>query len=590
MSGRKATTEIIPGDKALSVGKPNSNLPNGWVWSELNELAELATGHTPSRKHPEYWDGDIPWMAVRDASKYNGRTIYETKEHINQLGLNNSAAVLLPKNTVCLSRTASIGYSILLGVEMATSQGFVNWVCSNGLLPRFLQLVFFSEKRFLYSISEGTAHTTIYFPEVKAFHIALPPLAEQKRIVAKLDDLFTHLDTLKAKLDRIPQLLKNFRQQVLALAVTGKLTEDWREGRDLEDMTEFVEELAKKREVEYHKALAHAKANKLKKPKKNYVFEFKPHSDKDSWCIAKLDNLIYMSARIGWKGLKAEEYTNEGPLFLSVHGLNYGENVNYDVAYHISQERYDESPEIKLEENDILLCKDGAGIGKLGIVKNLKNPATVNSSLLVLRGKEALNYKYLYYFLAGPSLQNIAKERITGSAIPHLFQRDIKEFYLEIPSHKEQIEIVRRVDSLFSVADKIEFQYNLTKVKIDNLPQAILNKTFKGELVPQDLNDEPVSALLERIKDEMANKKPIKKKIKSKSKNEYIESDTLSIKILEILKKSPKGISSREIRAELNQEFDSLNIDACISNLISKKKIGQKFNSEKKEMEITINK
>lgn len=322
-------------------------------------------------------------------------------------------------------------------------------------------------------------------------------------------------------LANIPQLVKKFRQAILAQAVTGKLTEKWREGKELEDMNEFVKRLSKQREEEYIKSVAYAKANKLKKPKKDYEFEFERHPTRGSWCVAKLENLIYMSARIGWKGLKADEYTEEGPMFLSVHGLNYGENVNYDVAYHITQERYDESPEIMLQENDILLCKDGAGIGKLGIVKDLNEPATVNSSLLVVRGREALNYKYLYYFMAGPSLQNIAKERISGTAIPHLFQRDIKEFSLEIPSLEEQDEIVLRVESLFTKTDAIEAKYINLKAQIDNLPQAILVKAFKGELVEQLSTDGEAKDFLEEIKvlkAAVASKKKTKKKVKPKSK------------------------------------------------------------------------
>ena len=99
-----------------------------------------------------------------------------------------------------------------------------------------------------------------------------------------------------------------------------------------------------------------------------------------TWETKKLGDIAYLAGRIGWKGLTAKEYKTEGLLFVSVHSLNYGDSVDFRDAFHISQARYDESPEIMLRKNDILICKDGAGIGKLGIIRVLPSPATINSS------------------------------------------------------------------------------------------------------------------------------------------------------------------------------------------------------------------
>src|SRR5438874_10867961 len=95
--------------------------PPGWEWVRLQDVARLETGHTPSREHPEYWDGDIPWIGIKDATGSHGRTILDTFQHTNQLGIDNSSARLLPARTVCLSRTASVGYVVVMGRPMATS-------------------------------------------------------------------------------------------------------------------------------------------------------------------------------------------------------------------------------------------------------------------------------------------------------------------------------------------------------------------------------------------------------------------------------------------------------------------------------------
>ena len=189
--GRAATTGHISGDYALAVGMPKSPPPPRWQWTKLSDVARLETGHTPSRKHPEYWGGDIPWIGIRDATANHGQTLSDTNQHTNELGINNSSARVLPENTVCLSRTASVGYVVVMGRPMATSQDFVNWVCSDQLDYRFLKYVLLAEHRSFLRFASGTTHQTIYFPEVKAFHICLPPVTEQKaiaHILGTLDD------------------------------------------------------------------------------------------------------------------------------------------------------------------------------------------------------------------------------------------------------------------------------------------------------------------------------------------------------------------------------------------------------------------
>jgi len=181
--GRAATEGVIPGKYALSVGLPPLHAPTGWAWTPLTSVARLETGHTPSRKRPEYWEGgDIPWIGIRDATANHGSTLFDTQQHTNPLGIANSSARILPANTVCLSRTASVGYVVVMGVPMATSQDFVNWVCSEKIDHRFLKYVLLAENESLHRFSSGTTHQTIYFPEAKAFHICLPSIGEHRSI------------------------------------------------------------------------------------------------------------------------------------------------------------------------------------------------------------------------------------------------------------------------------------------------------------------------------------------------------------------------------------------------------------------------
>lgn len=191
LGGRDATAAQIPGAYAISVGDTGAPLPQGWKRHLLSDLARMESGHTPSRRHPEYWGGSIPWIGIRDATGNHGRTIYETNEYTNALGIANSASRILPKNTVCLSRTASVGYVVVMGREMATSQDFANWICGPDLDYRYLKYALLAEGDALLNFASGSVHQTIYFPELKSFHIAAPERPEQRAIadvLSALDD------------------------------------------------------------------------------------------------------------------------------------------------------------------------------------------------------------------------------------------------------------------------------------------------------------------------------------------------------------------------------------------------------------------
>ncbi len=187
--GRSATTGVIPGKYVLSVGDPGQTAPPGFTWMPLASLARLESGHTPSRRVADYWGGDIPWIGIRDATAGHGTTIYTTNESTNRLGIANSSARVLPAGTVCLSRTASVGYVVTMGVPMATSQDFVNWVCGSDLRSRYLSYIFRLEQESVRRFAHGTTHQTVYYPEAKAFYVCVPSTIEQDRILGVLGAL-----------------------------------------------------------------------------------------------------------------------------------------------------------------------------------------------------------------------------------------------------------------------------------------------------------------------------------------------------------------------------------------------------------------
>lgn len=196
----------------MSVGRDETKLPKGWEWRTLTDLARLESGHTPSRRFPEYWDdGNIPWLALPDIRALDCRIATATSEKTNALGIANSSARILPPGTVALSRTASVGFVTRFGCEMATSQDFVNWVCGPDLHPAYLMWLLRASRRFIRGLSTGAIHQTVYTDVVKRFRICLPDPIEQERIAARLDEAFALITRLQtaheaqlSALDRLP--------------------------------------------------------------------------------------------------------------------------------------------------------------------------------------------------------------------------------------------------------------------------------------------------------------------------------------------------------------------------------------------------
>ncbi|HNX17484.1 MAG TPA: restriction endonuclease subunit S [Methanoregula sp.] len=202
----------------------------------------------------------------------------------------------------------------------------------------------------------------------------------------------------------------------------------------------------------------------------------------EGWKSVILEDYIYVAARIGWRGLKREEYTKEGPLFLAVKDIQENGFIDFqNVTDHLSEYRYDESPEIQLKEEDIIITKDGT-IGKIGFVKDLPGKVTVNSSLLVVRPSSEILPRYLFFYFKSPSFQKIVRERITGSAVPHLFQKDIKKFRILVPPLLEQQRIVARVEALMANINAARERLQRMPLIMKKFRQAVLAAACEGRL------------------------------------------------------------------------------------------------------------
>lgn len=269
-----------------------------------------------------------------------------------------------------------------------------------------------------------------------------PTLDEQNMIVEYLDTKCAQIDTIIAKAQSVIEKLQEYKRAIITNAVVKGL-----------DLTVEMADSG----IEWIDSIP------------------------NHWKINRLIFSAYIRARLGWKGLKADEYTSEGHPFLSAVNIQNDKLVWEDLNF-INDNRYDESPEIKLELGDLLLVKDGAGIGKCAIVDQLPyGTATTNSSLGVITPYSELNSMYLYYFFESAIFQNYISRIKNGMGVPHLTQGNLKNIMVVIPPYCEQDAIVAYLDDKCSNLDSIILKKQTLIDKLIEYKKSLIYEVVTGK-------------------------------------------------------------------------------------------------------------
>ena len=199
-------------------------VPSHWKVDRIKWFARMESGHTPDKKVPAYWDGDIPWVSLNDTGYLkNHEYIEETAHAITEAGIANSSAHLLPTGTVVFSRDATIGRCAILARPMACSQHFIGWVCGPELIPEYLLLRLRSMTPELDSMTTGATVKTIGMPEVRTLRTPIPPAEEQRAIVEAVKRETGRIDELMNAAAQAVELLHERRVALITAAVTGQI-------------------------------------------------------------------------------------------------------------------------------------------------------------------------------------------------------------------------------------------------------------------------------------------------------------------------------------------------------------------------------
>lgn len=294
----------------------------------------------------------------------------------------------------------------------------------------------------------GSTRASLNISALREIELPIPPLAEQTRIAQKLDELLAQVDTLKARIDGIPALLKRFRQSVLAAAVSGRLTEEWRS------------------------------ANSDSKSQHN------------------------SNMPVGWSQIPLGRYAINFDGARRPISAKERESLKGDYPYFGATGQIDSIDGYTHEGEFVLVGEDGANLLTRAkpIAFIAQGKIWVNNHAHVIASPTGHSNSYLAFYLNTLDIT----PWVSGSAQPKLNQKNMNEIPVFVPPPEEQTEIVRHIEQLFAFADQLEAKIASAKSRIDHLTQSILAKAFRGELVPQDPNDEPASVLLERIKTQRA--------------------------------------------------------------------------------------
>jgi type I restriction enzyme S subunit len=205
------------------------------------------------------------------------------------------------------------------------------------------------------------------------------------------------------------------------------------------------------------------------------------------WQTDHLGKYCYIKARIGWRGLSASEYTESGPYLIAGKHVENG-IIDWDTCDHISEIRYRESWEIALSEGDVILTKDGT-IGRVARIDSLPGKATINGTMMLIRPGEGLDYRFLYHVLNGEEFKRLIEDKVSGSSIPHIFQRDMINLPISFPPIEHQVRLAQILDTLDTAIRETEYLIDKLKAIKQGLLHDLLTRGIdaNGQLRPPQI-------------------------------------------------------------------------------------------------------
>ncbi|MBB4015707.1 type I restriction enzyme S subunit [Chelatococcus caeni] len=479
-----------------------SEMPRGWVEITLNDLCEFNPKHDPETDR-SLEVNFVPMPAVDDetgtiADKSNVRPLSEVWKGYTHF---SDEDVIFAKITPCMEN-GKIAVARDLANGMACGSTEFHVLRSKGAVEpdylwRFLRRKSF-RKLAERSMTGAVGQRRVPKQFLEATVLALPPLAEQKRIAAKLDALNAKSARARTELARIETLVSRYKQAVLSKAFSGELTREWRAAANQSDTIDAV-----------LKFIRSSRRNSPKLARRKAASGVPQAVLPETWRWISPDELASddpYSIGIGPFGsnLVKGDYRARGVRLVFVRDIRR-ENFSLENAVFISEAKADELHQHSVTGGDLLITKMGDPPGDTAIFPNEQAAAVITADCIKVRPHLELTFsKFLYWAIRSNIVKEQILEETKGVAQQKLSLDRFRQIAIPTPPIEEQHEIVRRIESAFAKIDRLAAEARRALNLVGKLDEAILAKAFRGELVPQDENDEPAEKLLERIRAERA--------------------------------------------------------------------------------------
>ncbi|MFB5760926.1 restriction endonuclease subunit S [Paenibacillus medicaginis] len=441
-------------------------VPENWLWVRSGKVANWGSGGTPSRKYPEYYNGNIPWIKTGDL---NNSIVDEVEEYISEEGLAKSSAKIFPKGSLAIAMYgATIGKLGILGLDAATNQA-----CAVGhplklLNPVYMYYFFLSNKQVLINLGKGGAQPNISQLVIKSFPFVLPPLNEQERIADKIESLFAKIDEAKRLIAEAKASFELRRASILDKAFRGELTRELRaDNQNIQDVSYFINNLRQK-EV------------------KTEIL-----ADLKGWKLVQLKDLFSIYGG-GTPSKSKEDYWKGSIPWLSPKDMK--SNYLKDTMDHISNEAVDNSA-VKLLNGGSVSIVVRSGILKHSLpVAILDTPYTINQDMKAFDSGDCNINEYLLWYIIGNEREFLTIYSKSGTTVGSIVFEKFKNHYLPLPPYEELKQILILIKKF--IIKEVKTTQLIDELQVETLKQSILQKAFRSELGTNDPTEESAIELL----------------------------------------------------------------------------------------------
>jgi type I restriction enzyme S subunit len=487
-------------------------LPTGWAWCKLSEIGAIIGGGTPSSGDPDnFTDGGlgVAWLTPADLGKRAELYVSHGARDLTQQGLRSSSATLMPKGSVLFTSRAPIGYTAIAANEVSTNQGFKSVVPYILDCNLYVAVYFRAFAKWIDGKASGTTFREVSGKIVGNLPFPLPPLVEQHRIVAKVDELmalcarletaqvkresrrdrlvaaslhslnngaeadafreharfyFNHLPRLTTRIEHIQQL----RQTTLNLAVRGKLVPQDPSDKPASELLERV-------------AVQKTKAGNAKTGR-DWVGDIAKHVDEafvipKGWAWTRIANTVER-VTVGYVGPMKDQYVQDGIPFLRSQNVR-ANRFREDGLISISPKFHQTISKSALAPGDVVVVRSG-NVGTACVIPPSLLKANC-SDLVVVKHPIAVHPTYLCFYLNSLAAAHIEAGTV-GVALTHFNTKSVATMPLPLPPLAEQHRIVAKVDELMALCDRLEAQLTTTQTESRRLLEAVLHEALTPAL------------------------------------------------------------------------------------------------------------